>query len=80
MRTGERLKSLFQYNDLPAENGESVKAWFYGKLLRFLRCVYSIPLKLAHMVPAHAFPSNRYRLFYARFCAKLEFISWIIKV
>jgi hypothetical protein len=28
----KRLKSLFQYNDLPATNGESVKAWFYGKL------------------------------------------------
>jgi hypothetical protein len=34
----KRLKSLFQYNDLPAENGESVKAWFYGKLLLAALC------------------------------------------
>jgi hypothetical protein len=34
----KRLKSLFQYNDLPATNGESVKAWFYGKLLLVALC------------------------------------------
>jgi len=34
----KRLKSLFQYNDLPATNGESVKAWFYGKLLLAALC------------------------------------------
>ena len=34
----KRLKSLFQYNDLPSENGESVKAWFYGKLLLAALC------------------------------------------
>jgi len=34
----KRLKSLFQYNDLPATNGESVKAWFYGKLLLAAMC------------------------------------------
>jgi IS4 transposase len=33
-----RLKSLFQYNDLPATNGESIKAWFYGKLLLAALC------------------------------------------
>jgi len=34
----KRLKSLFQYNDLPVGNGESVKAWFYGKLLLAALC------------------------------------------
>ena len=34
----KRLKSLFRYNDLPATNGESVKAWFYGKLLLAALC------------------------------------------
>ena len=34
----KRLKSLFQYNDLPATNSESVKAWFYGKLLLAALC------------------------------------------
>jgi IS4 transposase len=34
----KRLKSLFQYNDLPATNGESIKAWFYGKLLLAALC------------------------------------------
>jgi len=34
----KRLKSLFQYNDLPMTNGESVKAWFYGKLLLAALC------------------------------------------
>jgi hypothetical protein len=34
----KRMKSLFQYNDLPATNGESVKAWFYGKLLLAALC------------------------------------------
>ena len=34
----KRLKSLFHYNDLPAGNGESVKAWFYGKLLLAALC------------------------------------------
>jgi hypothetical protein len=34
----KRLKSLFQYNDLPATHGESVKAWFYGKLLLAALC------------------------------------------
>jgi hypothetical protein len=34
----KRLKTLFQYNDLPAANSESVKAWFYGKLLLTALC------------------------------------------
>jgi IS4 transposase len=34
----KRLKTLFQYNDLPATNGASVKAWFYGKLLLAALC------------------------------------------
>jgi IS4 transposase len=34
----KRLKSLFQYNDLPAKNSASVKAWFYGKLLLAALC------------------------------------------
>jgi transposase len=34
----KRLKSLFQYNDLPAKRGDSVKAWFYGKLLLAALC------------------------------------------
>jgi IS4 transposase len=34
----KRLKSLFGYNDLPAENSESAKAWFYGKLLLAALC------------------------------------------
>jgi hypothetical protein len=34
----KRLKSLFHYNDLPAKQSESVKAWFYGKLLLAALC------------------------------------------
>ena len=34
----KRLKSLFHYNDLPAKNSESVRAWFYGKLLLTALC------------------------------------------
>jgi IS4 transposase len=34
----KRLKSLFGYNDLPARHPESVKAWFYGKLLLAALC------------------------------------------
>jgi hypothetical protein len=34
----KRLKSLFEYNDLPAKRSESVKAWFYGKLLIAALC------------------------------------------
>jgi len=34
----KRLKTLFHYNDLPAKNKESVKAWFYGKLLLAALC------------------------------------------
>jgi hypothetical protein len=34
----KRLKSLFHYNDLPAKNGESARAWFYGKLLLAALC------------------------------------------
>jgi hypothetical protein len=34
----KRLKSLFHYNDLPAKNSESVRAWFYGKLLLAALC------------------------------------------
>ena len=29
----KRLKSLFQYNDIPAKESKSAFAWFYGKLL-----------------------------------------------
>jgi len=34
----KRLKSLFQYNDLPAKQSESALAWFYGKLLLAALC------------------------------------------
>jgi hypothetical protein len=34
----KRLKSLFNYNDLPATNSKSVNAWFYGKLLLAALC------------------------------------------
>jgi len=34
----KRLKSLFHYNDLPAKNSKSVRAWFYGKLLLAALC------------------------------------------
>jgi hypothetical protein len=34
----KRLKSLFSYNDLPAKQSESVRAWFYGKLLLAALC------------------------------------------
>lgn len=34
----KRLKSLFHYNDLPAKQSESAKAWFYGKLLLAALC------------------------------------------
>jgi hypothetical protein len=34
----KRLKSLFHYNDVPAKQGESAKAWFYGKLLLAALC------------------------------------------
>jgi len=34
----KRLKSLFHYNDLPAKNSGSVRAWFYGKLLLAALC------------------------------------------
>jgi len=34
----KRLKSLFEYNELPSKNSQSVKAWFYGKLLLAALC------------------------------------------
>ena len=34
----KRLKSLFQYNDLPAKRSNSVRTWFYGKLLLAALC------------------------------------------
>jgi hypothetical protein len=34
----KRLKSLFHYNDLPAKQSGSVKAWFFGKLLLAALC------------------------------------------
>jgi hypothetical protein len=34
----KRLKSLFHYNDLPAKQSDSVRAWFYGKLLLAALC------------------------------------------
>jgi IS4 transposase len=34
----KRLKSLFHYNDLPSKRGDSVRAWFYGKLLLAALC------------------------------------------
>ena len=34
----KRLKSLFAYNDLPSKREDSVKAWFYGKLLLAALC------------------------------------------
>ena len=34
----KRLKSLFQYNDLPAKHSNSALAWFYGKLLLAALC------------------------------------------
>ena len=36
--TFKRLKSLFNYNDLPATHSKSVNAWFYGKLLLAALC------------------------------------------
>lgn len=33
-----RLKSLFGYGDVPSENEEAVKAWFYGKLFTAALC------------------------------------------
>jgi hypothetical protein len=34
----KRLKSLFHYNDLPAKESKSARAWFYGKLLLAALC------------------------------------------
>jgi hypothetical protein len=34
----KRLKSLFHYNDVPARQSESAKAWFYGKFLLAALC------------------------------------------
>jgi len=34
----KRLKSLFHYNDLPAKQSRSARAWFYGKLLLAALC------------------------------------------
>jgi len=34
----KRLKSLFQYNDVPMQNSENAFAWFYGKLLLAALC------------------------------------------
>ena len=34
----KRLKSLFRYNDLPAKESKSARAWFYGKLLLAALC------------------------------------------
>jgi len=34
----KRLKSLFQYNDIPAKESKSALAWFYGKLLLAALC------------------------------------------
>jgi len=34
----KRLKSLFQYNDIPAKESRSALAWFYGKLLLAALC------------------------------------------
>jgi len=34
----KRLKSLFQYNDVPMQNSESAFAWLYGKLLLAALC------------------------------------------
>jgi hypothetical protein len=41
-----RLKSLFGYGDVPSKNDDSVKAWFYGKLLLAALCE-SILTKMA---------------------------------
>ncbi|GHV87580.1 putative transposase InsL for insertion sequence element IS186A [Spirochaetia bacterium] len=34
----KRLKSLFQYNDIPVSLDQSARAWFYGKLLLAALC------------------------------------------
>lgn len=34
----KRLKSIFHLDELPAKKPESVKAWFYGKLLLAAIC------------------------------------------
>jgi IS4 transposase len=34
----KRLKSLFHYNDLPEKREDSIRAWFYGKLLLAALC------------------------------------------
>jgi hypothetical protein len=47
----KRLKSLFGFGNVPAKNPNSVKAWFYGKLLLAGVCEASI--KRSHFPPAH---------------------------
>jgi IS4 transposase len=34
----KRLKSLFQYNEIPVKLNKSVRAWFYGKLFLAALC------------------------------------------
>jgi hypothetical protein len=34
----KRLKSLFQYGDVPMKPDKSARAWFYGKLLLAALC------------------------------------------
>ena len=45
----KRLKSLFEFGNVPAKNPDSVKAWFYGKLLLAGICEASI--KRSHFPP-----------------------------
>jgi transposase len=44
-----RLKSLFGYGDVPSQNEQTVKAWFYGKL--FLAALCEHILKQASFSP-----------------------------
>ena len=50
----KRLKSIFGFGSVPSKNPDSVKAWFYGKLLLAGICEASV--KKSHFPPAH--PSN----------------------
>lgn len=47
----KRLKSLFGFGNVPSKNPDSVKAWFYGKLLLAGVCEASI--KRSHFPPTH---------------------------
>jgi len=47
----KRLKSIFGFGSVPSKNPNSVKAWFYGKLLLAGVCEASV--KRSHFPPTH---------------------------